>query len=405
MYIKMANFAAAQEIYDQLQQQIKENEKLREELKLERMKNELKLERMKTLNSNNKRPLSNDTSKPRLSPLIFERKKKPVSPLVTTFFRNGQMSPIPIFEDSLPPPEPLTKKLSFEKKDTDQMEKKPLLEDNQVIIYIAAFAFHEKENYKKLKPILLQKWKRDAIEGRKFFRTDKDGSINILDYFQKMIEMNTLRFKNGESIDPNYEFTRGYSNRYTFLDVDIQHMYKVGSIYKNDSKQGTDQRQESYGLKGNPTKNLVSNEYYMPYYWIIDFDPIDSITLDKRTFCCNIIENGIHEKLFEHGYMANNYDNTNTRLRKSEAVFNLHACDLKNYINNLLGYFQEKKIVLSNKTEGGGMSNQQLKITDYRLVTNCKGCDTDYDDEIKSLTENYSNMKKIMNDDDIVLKF
>lgn len=361
---------------------------------------------------NQKRKNVNDDEgnhKMRISPIQFQKRSNtPVSPLLNIYTRNGTLSPMPLDLK----PKPLTRGLSYEKKKGNELVKPTILKNNQVIIYIAAMEYYNKEQYRKFKEAAIENWKNNAVRGEnKFFSIGKNGSISVLDYFQKMIEKGTLKSKNGVSIPLNAELSKQqYGNpKGTFLDADIQHMYKVGSVYANNSNSGTDQREQTYRGVGNPTKNLLQNVYFWPFYWIIDFEPnvpLEEVTPAlKRKYCCNIIENGIHEKLFEHGYMVNDYHNTNTRLRKSEAVFNLHSCDLKDYINALLSHFKDKEILLSNKTEGGGRSNYNLRIKGYELVTNCDDC-CKYDDDDEAFLGVPKNNRTLMkDDDDIVLKF
>lgn len=351
-------------------------------------------------NSKSKRKNVNDykgNNKMRKSPTA-------VSPLLTTavYLSNRDLSP-------MPKPKILTRALSYEKKKGYELVNPTKLKNNQCIVYISAMEYYNKEQYRKFKEAAIDNWKFNATQGKGYFRIPDDGSISVLDYFQKMIEKGTLKSKNGNTIPLGSNLlTQQYDNpKVSFLDADIQHMYKVGSVYANNSNKGTGQREQTYRGVGSPTKNLISNAYYWPFYWIIDFEPnvpLEEVTPAlKRKYSCNIIENGIHEKLFEHGHMANDFNNTNTRLRKSEAVFNLHSCDLKDYINALLDWHVENEILLGNKTEGGGISDYNLRIKGYQLITNCDDSCNNNDDD-----ETFLGVPKktiMMKDDDIVLKF
>lgn len=407
MYISMTSL---QELFNKLQGQRREVlEQLQQLIKKkldESNDDELQNINKKRKNTND---LSHNNNKMSISPIQFQKRSNtPVSPLLNIYTRNGALSPMALDLK----PTPLTRGLSYEKKKGNELVKPTILENNEVIIYIAAMEYYNKEQYKKYKEHAINYWKNNAVSGEnKFFSIGKNGSISVLDYFQKMIEKGNLKSKKGLKIPLNTELTnQQYGNpKGTFLDADIQHMYKVGSVHANNSNSGTDQREQTYRGVGNPTKNLLSNAYYWPFYWIIDFEPnvpVEDVTLAlKRKYCCNIIENGIHEKLFEHGYMANDYHNTNTRLRKSEAVFNLHSCDLKDYINDLLDWHVKNKISLGNKTEGGGISDYNLRIKGYQLVTNCDdSCNYDDDDE-NFLGVPKNNRTQMKDDDDIVLKF
>jgi hypothetical protein len=396
-----------QELYNKLQEKNREVEKI-QQLINEKL-DESNDDEVQKINKKRKNTnvLSNNNNKMSISPIQFKKRSDtPVSPLLNIYSRNGALSPMPLDLK----PTPLTRGLSYEKKKGNELVKPTILKNNQCIVYISAMEYYDKEQYKKFKESAINNWKVKAYKGKGYFDIPNDGSISVLDYFQKMIEKGNLKSKDGSNIplmatlfDKQY-----YNPKGTFLDADIQHMYKVGSVYANNSNKGTDQREQTYRGVGSPTKNLLSNAYYWPFYWIIDFEPnvpLEEVTLAlKRKYCCNIIENGIHEKLFEHGHMANDYHNTNTRLRKSEAVFNLHSCDLKDYINALLGYFIENEILLSNKTEGGGISNYNLRIKGYELVTNCDDSCKYYDDD-----ETFLGVPKktlmMKDDDDIVLKF
>lgn len=402
MYISMTSL---QELFNKLQGQRREVEKTQQLIKKkldESNDDELQNINKKRKNTND---LSHNNNKMRVSPIHFKKRSNtPVSPLLNIYTRNGALSPMTLDLK----PTPLTRGLSYEKKKGNELVKPTILKNNEVIIYIAAMEYYKKEQYRKFKKAAIYNWKMAAVMGgSKIFSIRKDGSISVLDYFQKMIEKGTLKSENGLNIPLNTELSKqqyGDPNR-TFIDADIQHMYKVGSVYSNNSNQGTDQREQTYRNVGHPTKNLLQNAYFWPFYWIIDFEPnvrLEEVTLAlKRKYCCNIIENGIHEKLFENGYMANDFNNTNTRLRKSEAVFNLHSCDLKDYINALLDWHVKNEISLGNKTEGGGISDYNLRIKGYRLVTNC-------DDSCKydAFLGVPKNNRTLMKDyDDIVLKF
>ena len=173
-------------------------------------------------------------------------------------------------------------------------------------------------------------------------------------YFVKMILSRKLKSKD------DYQ---------TFMNADFFHIYKVGGYYSQNENY---ERENAYKGKG-PLKNMPGFvPYYFSHSWIIKFITKDNDKNKKKEYM-ELVEKSIHERLFAEGYMANDPNDPDKRLQKSELVFNIHSCELQQLIQNILTDLKEqkKKGILSFATTDNKASETYIQITEVTPKTNC----------------------------------
>lgn len=251
------------------------------------------------------------------------------------------------------------------------------LNEDEIGIYIASVDFPDIGEYNiKYKQQMIDLWKFLVMKGKLgVFKSVAHGlpratwmlygisnifssniSKNIWDkqysYFVKMILSDKLQSKD------EYQ---------TFMNADFFHIYKVGGYYSQSEKYD---RENAYKGEG-PLKNMPGFvPYYFSHSWIIKFITNDNDKNKKRVYM-ELVEKSIHERLFAEGYMANNPNEPDKRLQKSELVFNIHSCELQQKIQNILTYLKEKKKILSFATTDDKASETSIQITEVTPKTNC----------------------------------
>lgn len=244
------------------------------------------------------------------------------------------------------------------------------LNEDEIGIYIASVDFPDIGEYNtKYKQQMIDLWKFLVMKGKlgAFLKYSIDLKASLLDqvitsnlqisdiqysYFVKMILSGKLQSKD--------KFQ-------TFMNAEFFHIYKVGGYYSQNEKY---QREDAY--KGNgPLKNMPGFvPYYFSHSWIIKFITNDFRHTRKRVYM-ELVEKSIHEALFAEGYMANNPNDPDKRLQKSELVFNIHSCDLQQKIQNILTDLKDNKTILSFATTDNTASKTFIQITKVTPKTNC----------------------------------
>lgn len=264
---------------------------------------------------------------------------------------------------------------SFEKKNSPKSPKSSIrvLQDDEIGIYIASVDFPDIGEYnKKYKQQMIDLWKFLVMKGKlgAFKKNSKSSSkmyelymryrlflrdTNIqYSYFVKMILSRKLESKD--------EFK-------SFMNADFFHIYKVGGYYSQNENY---ERENAYKGKG-PLKNMPGFvPYYFSHSWIIKFITKDNDKNKKKEYM-ELVEKSIHERLFAEGYMANDPNDPDKRLQKSELVFNIHSCELQQLIQNILTDLKEqkKKGILSFATTDNKASETYIQITEVIPKTNC----------------------------------
>tara|TARA_B100001248_G_C27392002_1_gene462974 strand:- start:1769 stop:2815 length:1047 start_codon:yes stop_codon:yes gene_type:complete len=256
---------------------------------------------------------------------------------------------------------------SFEKININKSPKSmDHLNENEIGIYIASVDFPDIGEYNtKYKQQMIDLWKFLVMKGKlgvfksvahgpyiygRFWQK-READIQY-SYFVKMILSGKLQSKD--------EFK-------TFMNADFFHIYKVGGYYSQSEKYD---RENAY--KGNgPLTNMPGFvPYYFSHSWIIKFITNDFRHTRKRVYM-ELVEKSIHERLFAEGYMANNPNDPDKRLQKSELVFNIHSCDLQQLIQNILTDLKDNKTILSFTTTDNKASEISIQITEVTPKTNC----------------------------------
>jgi hypothetical protein len=262
---------------------------------------------------------------------------------------------------------------SFEKININKPPKSSIrfLEDDEIGIYIASVDFPDIGEYNtKYKQQMIDLWKFLVMKGKLgAFKSAAHGpyiygisniSSNVsryiwdkqYSYFVKMILSGKLKSKDEHQ---------------TFMNADFFHIYKVGGYYSQSEKYD---RENAYKGEG-PLKNMPGFvPYYFSHSWIIKFITNDNDKNKKRVYM-ELVEKSIHERLFEEGYMANNPNEPDKRLQKSELVFNIHSCDLQELIQNILTGLKDNNTILSFTTTDNKASETYIKITEVTPKTNC----------------------------------
>lgn len=254
---------------------------------------------------------------------------------------------------------------SFEKINSPKSPKSSIrfLQDDEIGIYIASVDFPDIGEYNtKYKQQMIDLWKFLVMKGKlgAFLKYSSIKMKAILlrlqisdiqySYFVKMILSGKLKSKD--------QFK-------TFMNADFFHIYKVGGYYSQNEKYD---RENAYKGDGPLTNMPGFVPYYFSHSWIIKFITKDK---NKKRVYMELVEKSIHERLFAEGYMANNPNEPDKRLQKSELVFNIHSCDLQQLIQNILTSLKDNKTNLSFTTTDNKASETSIQITEVTPKTNC----------------------------------
>lgn len=265
---------------------------------------------------------------------------------------------------------------SFEKKNSLKSEKSSI-EDDEIGIYIASVDFPDIEEYnRKYKQQMIDLWKFLVMKGKlgafkkkstrssimKYLPSRYGGNHQVGDtdiqysYFVKMI----LKRKLESKVKSKDKFK-------SFMNADFFHIYKVGGYYSQNENY---ERENAYKGIG-PLKNMPGFvPYYFSHSWIIKFFTDDNDKNKKKEYM-ELVEKSIHERLFAEGYMANDPNDPDKRLQKSELVFNIHSCELQQLIQNILTDLKDNQKVLSFATTDDKASETSILITEVTPKTNC----------------------------------